>query len=158
MGGSAYAAHRYVITSTNQIAPKALKALRGKPGRPGRQGPAGGPGAQGASGPQGPAGQAGTARAYTQVVTNDPVNPSYDQNHGFPGRPRRVGIGVLCVPAPPGVDAGSTPVFVSLSGASAGQVSVASNNDDCRAGEFEVLTANSSQALQDHILFNILVP
>ncbi len=53
MSGGAYAAKRYLITSTKQISPKVLKALRGKAG------PAGPAGAQGPAGPQGPAGASG---------------------------------------------------------------------------------------------------
>jgi hypothetical protein len=49
MTGGAYAANKYVITSTKQISPKVLKALTGKPGKNG---------AVGATGPQGPAGSA----------------------------------------------------------------------------------------------------
>lgn len=50
MTGGAYAAKKYLITSTKQISPSVLKALAGK---------AGAVGAQGSAGPQGPAGPAG---------------------------------------------------------------------------------------------------
>jgi hypothetical protein len=62
MTGGAYAASRYLITSTKQISPKVLKALQGKAGAAGAsgaQGPAG-PAGAGSVGPQGPAGNAGT--------------------------------------------------------------------------------------------------
>jgi hypothetical protein len=64
MSGGAYAAGKYLITSSKQISPKVLKALAGKPGAQGKtgaQGPAGSAGAQGPQGPQGPAGEKGTA-------------------------------------------------------------------------------------------------
>jgi hypothetical protein len=55
MTGGAYAAKKYLITSTKQISPSVLKALQGKAGL------AGAPGAAGAQGAQGPAGSAGPA-------------------------------------------------------------------------------------------------
>jgi hypothetical protein len=71
MSGGAYAAGKYLITSTKQISPKVLKSLQGKAGTSGAQGalgasgPAGAAGATGvqgptgATGPQGPAGEKG---------------------------------------------------------------------------------------------------
>jgi hypothetical protein len=56
MTGGAYAAKKYLITSTKQISPSVLKSLRGKAGPAGANGA---PGAQGAQGPAGPAGAAG---------------------------------------------------------------------------------------------------
>jgi hypothetical protein len=53
MTGGAYAAKKYLITSTKQISPSVLKQLKGA------NGPAGAAGAQGAQGPQGPAGANG---------------------------------------------------------------------------------------------------
>jgi hypothetical protein len=65
MSGGAYAAGKYLVTSTKQISPKVLKTLKGKPGAPGPAGPAGpaGPsgakGETGAPGKEGPTGQNG---------------------------------------------------------------------------------------------------
>jgi hypothetical protein len=59
MSGGAYAASKYLITSTKQISPKVLKSLQGKTGKPGANGAPGAPGPVGPAGPQGPAGAAG---------------------------------------------------------------------------------------------------
>jgi hypothetical protein len=64
MTGGAYAANKYLITSTKQISPKVLKALAGKPGArgpAGTQGPAGPAGPAGAKGETGPGGKEGPA-------------------------------------------------------------------------------------------------
>jgi hypothetical protein len=59
MTGGAYAANKYLITSTKQISPKVLKRLKGASGKAGANGAAGPAGAAGARGPTGPAGPAG---------------------------------------------------------------------------------------------------
>ena len=59
MTGGAYAANKYLITSTKQISPKVLKALKGHNGANGANGAAGAAGAQGAQGPAGATGPAG---------------------------------------------------------------------------------------------------
>lgn len=56
MSGGAYAAKRYLITSTSQINPKVLAKLKGNQGKAGVAGLAG---PTGPAGPQGPAGTAG---------------------------------------------------------------------------------------------------
>jgi hypothetical protein len=60
MTGGAYAAKKYLITSTKQISPSVLKQLQGKAGAPGA---AGAQGAQGPAGPGGPAGPSGSGGA-----------------------------------------------------------------------------------------------
>ena len=70
MSGGAYAAGKYLITSTKQISPKVLKSLVGKTGPAGKNGTngtngangaPGEKGAQGLQGPQGPEGKEGKA-------------------------------------------------------------------------------------------------
>jgi hypothetical protein len=75
MSGGAYAASKYVITSTKQISPKVLKSLKGANGKNGAAGPAGpagaaGAGTAGAAGPQGPAGPGGAAGTAGTNGTN----------------------------------------------------------------------------------------
>ncbi len=59
MTGGAYAAKKYLITSTKQISPAVLKQLTGKAGPAGAEGKAGAQGAQGAQGAAGVAGKDG---------------------------------------------------------------------------------------------------
>jgi hypothetical protein len=59
MTGGAYAANRYLITSTKQISPKVLKSLKGAAGANGASGATGPAGPAGPGGPQGPAGAQG---------------------------------------------------------------------------------------------------
>jgi hypothetical protein len=59
MTGGAYAAGKYLITSTKQIKPSVLKSLKGANGKNGVAGPAGPAGPAGLAGPAGPGGPAG---------------------------------------------------------------------------------------------------
>lgn len=61
MSGGAYAAKKYLITSTKQISPSVLKQLQGKAGAPGAAGASGTQGAQGPAGPAGAKGDTGSA-------------------------------------------------------------------------------------------------
>jgi hypothetical protein len=61
MTGGAYAANRYLITSTKQISPKVLKSLKGANGKPGATGPAGPAGSTGVNGTTGAKGETGPA-------------------------------------------------------------------------------------------------
>jgi len=59
MSGGAWAAGKYLITSTKQISPSVLKKLKGAAGPIGATGPQGAPGAAGAKGTQGEPGPQG---------------------------------------------------------------------------------------------------
>ena len=80
MTGGAYAAKKYLITSTKQISPSVLKQLQGKAGA------AGAPGAAGAQGAQGPAGPAGPAGLRVRVAPKaKPVPPALKGEKGATG-------------------------------------------------------------------------
>ncbi len=70
MAGGAYAAGKYLITSTKQISPKVLASLKGKTGKAGKDGANGAQGPAGAAGLQGPAGAKGENGAPGANGTN----------------------------------------------------------------------------------------
>ncbi len=79
MSGGAFAAGKFLITSTKEISPKVLKSLRGKAGPAGAAGAQGPAGPQGLAGPQGaagPGGAAGAAGANGVSVTSAEVSKS----------------------------------------------------------------------------------
>jgi hypothetical protein len=83
MTGGAYAAKKYLITSTKQISPKVLAQLKstkdaGPAGPQGPQGPQGTPGANGKDGAQGPKGDPGTP--------GTPGTPGKDGENGENGK------------------------------------------------------------------------
>jgi hypothetical protein len=79
MSGGAFAAGKFLITSTKQISPKVLKSLQGKTGpagAAGAQGPAAPAGPAGSQGPAGPGGAAGAPGANGVSVTSAEISKS----------------------------------------------------------------------------------
>ncbi|HEY1689057.1 MAG TPA: hypothetical protein VGF95_09370 [Solirubrobacteraceae bacterium] len=76
MSGGAYAASKYLITSTKQISPKVLKSLRGKAGA---KGVAGAAGPAGPAGPQGPAGATGATGPQGPEGKEGPQGPKGEE-------------------------------------------------------------------------------
>ena len=93
MTGGAYAAKKYLITSTKQISPSVLKALKGKAGP---AGPAG-TGTAGAAGPQGPGGAAG-AKGENGVPGKEgpPGKNGTNGTNGAPGEEGPAGPEGVC--------------------------------------------------------------
>jgi hypothetical protein len=76
MSGGAYAAGKYLITSTKQIKPSVLLQLKGKNGTNGKSGQLGSVGPQGLGGPQGTVGPQGPAGENGSVGGTGPAGLS----------------------------------------------------------------------------------
>ncbi|HTZ87981.1 MAG TPA: hypothetical protein VMB05_15040 [Solirubrobacteraceae bacterium] len=89
MSGGAFAAGKYLITSTKQIKPSVLAQLK-KAGPAGPAGAKGANGTNGASGPQGPAGPTGPAGAAGAKGETGPQGPA--GTAGTPGAKGEKGL------------------------------------------------------------------
>jgi hypothetical protein len=125
LGGSALAAHDYLITSKSQISPKVLKALRGAKGPAGPAGPAGAIGRTGATGvagtpgkngtngkdglegKEGKTGPAGSARGWGIISSTGTIEPA-DFNVV---QAERVSAGVYCVAFGGSIAPGNSAIF-----------------------------------------------
>jgi Collagen triple helix repeat (20 copies) len=96
MSGGAYAASKYLITSTKQISPKVLKALKGKTGTPG------------AAGLQGLKGETGAAGAVGAIGAVGPIGPKGDTG-GIGPKGDTGGIGATGPAGPKGATGATGP-------------------------------------------------
>lgn len=138
LGGTAVAAHHYLITSTSEIKPSVLNALRGKAGIPGPAGSPGVAGQQGSPGPQGPTGSGGPpgprgpagpveTSALTGIAGPDNTMPTKSEKGSGSGV-EGIEDSIAVCPAGQHVVSGGINVFTGKAGAVAAELSVASAN------------------------------
>ncbi len=154
LGGTAMAAHHYLITSSSQIKPSVLKQLRGDggasglagtPGATGSQGPQGSQGVQGKEGPQGIQGKEGppgptNTSALTEAVGLTNVMPRKNEKGAESELEGIEGSFAIC-PSGEHVVSGGSNVFTGKAGAIAAELSVASEERTA----WIVIAANSGE-------------
>jgi hypothetical protein len=170
MGGTAIAAHHYLITKTSQIKPSVLKALKGYAGAKGATGPSGPPGPAGSTGPTGPTGPAGsagtpgapgTARAYASVSDFDEFE-STPKGFSSVERPE---TGVYCLTPSPGsginVEHPNAVVSVEWDESSGEELlafALNTGTSSCPSTTIEVRTYNLKHESTNSAAFTIIVP
>jgi hypothetical protein len=168
LGGTSFAASKYLLTSKSQISPSLLKSLKGAKGSKGSKGatgpagPQGPAGAQGAAGPQGPAGVAGangTARVYGVMSGSGTLSRAKNATA------TRVATGTYCITPDPAVvpDVSQVVLLATADYSSAAGNYVAqwrSSGIGCSAGQLTVRTWNASQAADTAVDagFSFLIP
>jgi hypothetical protein len=105
LGGSAVAAKRYLITSSKQIAPKALQEITAAASNQGSAGAPGASGAQGIPGPQGPKGDPGPKGDRGETGPPGPPGESIGSGAGEIGWAVVDGEGKLVRASGPGINA-----------------------------------------------------
>jgi hypothetical protein len=142
LGGTAMAAHHYLITSSSQIKPSVLKQLHGAGGA---SGPAGAPGATGSQGPQGVQGKEGppgptNTSALTEAVGTSNVMPRKSEK-GVESELEGIEGSFAICPSGEHVVSGGSNVFTGKAGAIAAELSVPSEDRTA----WIVIAANSGE-------------
>lgn len=96
LAGGAWAASRYLVTSTGQIKPNVLAQIE----KSGPQGPKGDPGATGPAGPAGPAGAEGAVGAAGIAGPGGPAGPAGVTGPAGPSGPGGLVAGYSAVGSP----------------------------------------------------------
>jgi hypothetical protein len=146
MTGGAYAAKKYLVTSTKQISPSVLKALVGKAGAAGAQGPAGPAGSQGpvgTAGAKGETGAAGKDGVQGQAGKEGPTGPKGATGaagaKGATGPVGATGAEGVCSTSSCHLPANVTETGVyGVSGVSSIEPTISSSMDEGTAGPVEV--------------------
>jgi hypothetical protein len=105
LGGTAVAAHHYLLSSTKQISPNLLKKLKGKTGSrglTGATGPQGSQGPQGTQGPQGVKGENGAPGGFIDTLpSGKTMRGTYAMETSSGGQYRTAVSFLLSLPSAP---------------------------------------------------------
>jgi hypothetical protein len=171
LGGTALAAHSYLITSKSQIAPKVLKALKGArgpagptgltgatgtPGTAGTPGKNGTNGIDGKEGKEGKAGPAGSARAWGIISATGVIEPADDNVV----EAERVSSGVYCVTFGGSIAPGNSALFAFpiYGGHAVFMQYQPSFNHECKYANSFALNAHGAGGSLEDTAFFVMVP